>query len=113
MNTQRAESPVINSAGQRPVNRNRAWNQALKGRNQQDLGSFRVHPNDRALPYPNDYALSGQSANYPPSRICNPRHNRMFVERTKNGTDYKSAPASLIFCAMDSCLRRNDARKSL
>ena len=34
--TQRAESPVINSVGQRPTNRNRLWNQALKGRNQWD-----------------------------------------------------------------------------
>ena len=34
--TQRAESPVINSAGQRPANKNRSWNQALKGRNQKD-----------------------------------------------------------------------------
>ena len=33
---QKAESPVINSAGQRPMNRNRSWNQALKGRNQWD-----------------------------------------------------------------------------
>jgi len=50
---------------------------------------------------------------FPLARICNPCHNRMFVERRKNGTDYKSAPASLIFYAMDSCLRRNDARESL
>ena len=34
--TQRAESPVIISVGQRPTNRSRSWNQALKGRNQRD-----------------------------------------------------------------------------
>ena len=34
--TQRAESPVINSVGQRPANRSRSLSQALKGRNQQD-----------------------------------------------------------------------------
>ena len=34
--TQRAESPIINSVGQRPTNRNRLQSQALKGRNQRD-----------------------------------------------------------------------------
>ena len=34
--TQRAESPVINSVGQRPANRNRSTNPALKGRHQRD-----------------------------------------------------------------------------
>ena len=34
--TQWAESPEINSVGQRPTNRNRSWNQALKGRHQWD-----------------------------------------------------------------------------
>ena len=34
--TQWAESPEINSVGQRPANRNRSCNQALKGRHQWD-----------------------------------------------------------------------------
>ena len=62
--TQRTESPTINSVGQRPTNRSRLWNQALKGRNQRDYAPLGLldggHLNDRALPYPNDYALSGQ-----------------------------------------------------
>ena len=63
--TQRTESPVINSVGQRPANRSRSLSQALKGRNQRDyaplgLREGRIRPNDRALPYPNDYAHSGQ-----------------------------------------------------
>ena len=67
--TQRAESHLINSVGQRPANRNRFLYQALKGRNQRDFAPlglrwFRIRLNDRALPYPNDYAHSGQQANY-------------------------------------------------
>ena len=62
---QMAESHVINSVGQRPANRSRSLSQALKGRNQRDsaplgLREGRICPNDRALPYPNDYAHSGQ-----------------------------------------------------
>jgi len=34
--TQGAESPIINNVGQRPANRKRLWNQALKGGNQRD-----------------------------------------------------------------------------
>ena len=48
--TQRAESPGFNSVGHRPTKGNGAWS----------LGCV---PTDRALPYPNAYALSGQIAN--------------------------------------------------
>ena len=66
--TQRAESPVIISVGQRPTNRSRSWNQALKGRNQRDYAPLGLRwwvfvPMIGRLPYPNDYALSGQQAN--------------------------------------------------
>jgi hypothetical protein len=37
MNGGRAESPTINSAGQRPANGSRPIHQALKGRNQMDF----------------------------------------------------------------------------
>ena len=53
--------------GRCPTNRGWSWHQALKGRNQQDyaplgLKWFREHLCNRALPYPNDYALLGQQA---------------------------------------------------
>ena len=63
--TQWAESPVINNVGQRPTNRNWSWNQAPTGRNPVDFApSGLVRFNDRALPYPNDDAITGQQTYY-------------------------------------------------
>ena len=59
----KAESLVINSVGQRPTKRNTHEHQALKGRNRNvALSGLHIrgcHSINRALPYPNDYTLSG------------------------------------------------------
>ena len=67
--TQRAESPVINSVGQRPAKRNGSCSQALKGRNQRDyaplgLTGWNGIPTDRAMPYPDDYAFRANSEQF-------------------------------------------------
>jgi len=59
----KAESLVINSVGQCPTKRNTHEHQALKGRNRNvALSGLHIrgcHSINRALPYPNDYTLSG------------------------------------------------------